>query len=212
MLMALFFPLQGFWNYLIYKRPQWLHNRRVKRAKSRKSGRGPSGASPNGTSNFTNGDNTQRPSRAPISTATKMSVSFASNPFTSNKYSMGNTYNSDDVEQAKGNLNAMQEDAMEAAKFLVDSVVSEVNEGSNSENSSNDDDGEVILEEEQEQDLEKDYNNQDEQHRDIAPIIYDTESSVPHKDYNCNEEEETSLPKDYQVPLNDGQFAEEQQI
>eukprot|EP00547_Thalassionema_nitzschioides_P012703 CAMPEP_0194260602 /NCGR_PEP_ID=MMETSP0158-20130606/45595_1 /TAXON_ID=33649 /ORGANISM="Thalassionema nitzschioides, Strain L26-B" /LENGTH=187 /DNA_ID=CAMNT_0039000697 /DNA_START=1159 /DNA_END=1722 /DNA_ORIENTATION=+ len=187
-----------------------------------------------------------------------MSVSFASNPFTSNKYSMGNTYNSDDVEQAKGNLNAMQEDAMEAAKFLVDSVVSEVNEGSNSENSSNDDDGEVIttnhnscsiltsvlmlvdpchmkqkvkliflsnsenssndddgeviLEEEQEQDLEKDYNNQDEQHRDIAPIIYDTESSVPHKDYNCNEEEETSLPKDYQVPLNDGQFAEEQQI
>jgi len=41
--MAIFFPLQGFWNYLIYKRPQWLHQRRQKaKRKSKKSAAGSS--------------------------------------------------------------------------------------------------------------------------------------------------------------------------
>jgi len=119
MLMALFFPLQGFWNALIYVRPQWLHKRRAEKVQSnimhsrrlslRQSGSGGDRNSINSSTNESRFVSVRPPSsRLSVtegrSSSTKLSVvSFANNPVSNNntKDSTGIRVfsNSDDLEQ-----------------------------------------------------------------------------------------------------------------
>jgi len=95
MLMAIFFPLQGFWNAFIYIRPQWLHNRRAKKVKR---------------------NNGQSSTRISV-------VSFTSDLFSNNNTKdstgIGTSYNSDDLEHNAKEM--LEVDAREAVKFHVNS-------------------------------------------------------------------------------------------
>lgn len=98
--MAFFFPLQGFWNALIYKRPQWLHNRK-RRNQSRKSHQ---------QSQRSSGSKSPPVSRLSFSKKSKGDkVSFVGNSTplsTHTKYSMGSaSQNYHDEEGGANNLN-----------------------------------------------------------------------------------------------------------